>query len=77
MVYNVKKTTSNSFIVNLNYSQNFNITTSMQLSQNNFLGDNNRMTMKTSHNNYQQHYTFSYTNPFFTNNNVSLNYNLS
>lgn len=77
VVYNVKETTSGSFVFGLGYSQSFGVTTSVQLSQNNFLGGGNRVAVEASRSSYQQRYAFSYTNPFFTDDGVSLGYNLS
>lgn len=77
VVYNVKETTSGSFVFGLGYSQSFGVTTSVQLSQNNFLGGGNRVAVEASRSTFQQRYAFSYTNPFFTDDGVSLGYNLS
>ena len=77
VVYNVKETTSGSFVFGLGYSQSYGVTTSVQLSQNNFLGGGNRVSVEASRSSYLQRYGFSYTNPFFTDDGVSLGYNLS
>ncbi|MBB5874722.1 outer membrane protein assembly factor BamA [Xanthomonas sp. 3498] len=77
VVYNVKETTSGSFTFGLGYSQTYGVTTSVQLSQNNFLGGGNRVSVDASRSSYQERYAFSYTNPFFTDDGVSLGYNLS
>ncbi|AXI82831.1 outer membrane protein assembly factor BamA [Xylella taiwanensis] len=77
VVYTVKETTSGSFQVGLGYSKTYGVTTSLQLSQNNFLGSGNRVSMDASRSRYQDRYSFSYTNPFFTDNGVSLGYNLA
>lgn len=77
VVYNVKETTSGSFTFGLGYSQTYGVTTSVQLSQNNFLGGGNRVAVDASRSSYQERYAFSYTNPFFTDDGVSLGYNLS
>ncbi len=77
VVYNVKETTSGSFVFGLGYSQSYGMTTSVQLSQNNFLGGGNRVAVEASRSSYLQRYAFSYTNPFFTDDGVSLGYNLS
>ncbi|MCD7099648.1 outer membrane protein assembly factor BamA [Stenotrophomonas sp. MMGLT7] len=77
VVYNVKETTSGSFTFGLGYSQSYGMTTSVQLSQNNFLGGGNRVAVEASRSSYLQRYAFSYTNPFFTDDGVSLGYNLS
>jgi outer membrane protein insertion porin family len=49
----------------------------VQLSQNNFLGGGNRVSVDASRSSYQERYAFSYTNPFFTDDGVSLGYNIS
>jgi len=77
VVYNVKETTSGSFVFGLGYSQSYGMTTSVQLSQNNFLGGGNRVSVEASRSSYLQRYAFSYTNPYFTDDGVSLGYNLS
>ncbi len=77
VVFNVKETTSGSFQVGLGYSQTYGVTTSVQLSQNNFLGGGNRVSVEASRSSYLDRYSFSYTNPFFTDDGVSLGYNLS
>jgi outer membrane protein insertion porin family len=53
------------------------MTTSVQLSQNNFLGGGNRVSVEASRSSYLQRYGFSYMNPYFTDDGVSLGYNLS
>ncbi len=77
VVYSVKETTSGSFTFGLGYSQTYGVTTSVQLSQNNFLGGGNRVSVDASRSSYQERYAFSYTNPFFTDDGVSLGYNVS
>ncbi|KAG1449112.1 hypothetical protein G6F57_016698 [Rhizopus arrhizus] len=77
VVYNVKETTSGSFVFGLGYSQSYGMTTSVQLSQNNFLGGGNRVSVEASRSSYLQRYGFSYTNPYFTDDGVSMGYNLS
>jgi outer membrane protein insertion porin family len=77
VVYSVKETTSGSFQIGLGYSQTYGVTTSVQLSQNNFLGGGNRVSVEASRSSYQDRYSFSYTNPFFTDDGVSLGYNLA
>lgn len=77
VVYNVKETTSGSFQVGLGYSGYYGMSTSIELSQNNFLGTGNRVSVQASRSSYLERYGFSYTNPFFTDSGVSLGYNLS
>ncbi|WP_149193860.1 outer membrane protein assembly factor BamA [Luteimonas suaedae] len=76
VVFNVTETTSGSFVFGLGYSQLSGITTSVQLSQNNFLGSGNRVSIEASRNSYLQRYAFSYLNPYFTDDGLSLGYNL-
>jgi len=77
IVFHVKETTSGSFVLGLGYSQSFGMTTSIQLSQNNFLGGGNRVSVDASRSTYLQRYGFSWMNPYFTDDGVSLGYNLA
>ena len=76
MVFNVKETTSGSFIFGLGYAQLAGLTTSIQVSQNNFLGTGNRVAVEAERNRYMQRYSFSFTDPYFTDEGLSLGYNL-
>ena len=76
LIVNVKETTSGSFMFGLGYSQLSGVTTSIQLSQNNFLGTGNRVSVEANRNSYLQRYSFSFLNPYFTDNGMSLGYNL-
>ena len=76
VVYSVKETTSGSFVFGLGYSQLSGLTTSIQLSQNNFLGGGNRVSIEAQRSDYLQRYSFSFVNPFFTDEGMSLGYNL-
>jgi outer membrane protein insertion porin family len=76
VVFSVKETTSGSFVFGLGYSQLEGMTTSIQLSQNNFLGGGNRVSVEAQRSDYMQRYAFSYLNPFFTDEGLSLGYNL-
>ncbi|PJJ99070.1 outer membrane protein assembly factor BamA [Lysobacteraceae bacterium NML91-0213] len=76
VVFSVKETASGSFVFGLGYSQLAGVTTSVQLSQNNFLGSGNRVSIEASRNVYLQRYAFSYLNPYFTDDGMSLGYNL-
>ena len=75
-VFTVKETSSGSFQIGLGYSRSYGLTTSAQLSENNFLGSGNRIALDAAHSTYQDRYSFSYTNPFFTDDGVSLGYSL-
>src|SRR5690606_8184539 len=62
VVVNVTETTSGSFVFGLGYSQLSGLTTSIQLSQENFLGSGNRVSVAAQRNTYLQRYSFSYMN---------------
>ncbi|MBD7986449.1 outer membrane protein assembly factor BamA [Luteimonas sp. Sa2BVA3] len=74
--FSVAETTSGSFMFGLGYSQLSGMTTSVQLSQNNFLGSGNRISIEAQRNVYLQRYSFSYMNPYFNDSGLSLGYNL-
>ncbi|TYT27380.1 outer membrane protein assembly factor BamA [Luteimonas viscosa] len=76
VVFSVTETTSGSFVFGLGYSQLAGLTTSVQLSQNNFLGSGNRVSIEAQRNVYLQRYAFSFMNPYFTDDGLSLGYNL-
>jgi outer membrane protein insertion porin family len=77
VVYTVKETTSGSVSAGVGYSQLSGLNLSLQLSENNFLGTGNRVSTAVSRSAYQKRYDFSFTNPYFTKEGVSLGYNLS
>ncbi|HRF84108.1 MAG: outer membrane protein assembly factor BamA [Xanthomonadaceae bacterium] len=76
VVFKVKETNSGSFVFGIGYSQLAGMTMSVQLSQNNFLGSGNRVSVEAQRSDYMQRYSFSYLNPFFTDEGLSLGYNL-
>lgn len=76
VVFNVKETTSGSFTFGFGYSQLSGLTTTLQLSQNNFLGTGNQISTEVQRNAYLQRYSFSFLNPYFTDEGMSLGYNL-
>ena len=76
LVFDVKETTSGSFMLGVGYSQLSGLNTSIQLSENNFLGSGNRVSIAAQRSAYQERYDFSFTNPYFTDEGMSLGYNL-
>ena len=76
VVYNVKETTSGSFVFGLGFSQLTGLTTQIQLSQSNFLGSGNQVSVQAQRNDFTQRYDFSFRNPYFTDGGLSLGYNL-
>lgn len=76
VVVNVKETSSGSFVFGLGYSQLSGLSTQIQLSQENFLGTGNRVSVQAQRSRYQSRYDFSFLNPYFLDNGLSLGYNL-
>ena len=76
VVYEVKETTSGSIAAGVGYSQLSGVNLSLQLSENNFLGSGNRVSMAVTRSTYQKRYDFSFMNPYFTDEGLSLGYNL-
>ncbi|MBS7456345.1 outer membrane protein assembly factor BamA [Coralloluteibacterium stylophorae] len=76
VVVTVKETTSGSFVFGLGYSQLSGLITQVQLSQNNFLGSGNQFSIAAQRNDYLQRYDFTYLDPYFTDDGMSLGYNL-
>jgi outer membrane protein insertion porin family len=77
VVVNVKERNAGSFVFGLGYSQLGGLITSIQLQQNNFLGSGNRFTLGVQNNRYSKRLNFSYFDPYFTDDGVSLGYNVS
>ncbi|QIL20265.1 outer membrane protein assembly factor BamA [Thermomonas sp. HDW16] len=76
VTYTVKETTSGSIAAGVGYSQLSGVNLSLQLSENNFLGSGNRVSMAVTRSAYQKRYDFSFMNPYFTDDGLSLGYNL-
>ena len=76
LTYTVKETTSGSFLFGVGYSQLSGINTSIQLSEANFLGSGNSVSIAAQRSSYQKRYDFSFINPYFTDEGLSLGYNL-
>lgn len=77
VVLNVAERNSGSFVFGLGYQQLYGLTASISLSENNFLGTGNRVAVAVQSNTYAQRLSFSYLDPYFTENGVSVGYNLS
>lgn len=76
VVFTVKETTSGTIAAGVGYSQLSGVNLSLQLSENNFLGTGNRVSMSVTRSTYQKRYDFSFVNPYFTDEGLSLGYNL-
>ena len=72
----VKEENSGQVMLALGYSQLGGMQISGQLSENNFLGSGNRVSVSAMRSAYQKRYDFTFVNPYFTDNGVSLGYNL-
>ena len=72
----VKEANSGQVMASLGYSQLTGIQVSAQLSENNFLGSGNRVSVAAQRSSYQKNYEFSFLNPYFTDSGVSLGYNV-
>jgi len=77
LVINVKERSSGSFQFGLGYSQVGGLVTSIQLDQINFLGTGNRFSVAVQNNSYSKQINFSYVDPYFTDDGVSVGYNVS
>lgn len=76
VVYTVKETTSGSIAAGIGYSQLSGLNLSLQLTENNFLGTGNRVSTAVTRSDYQKRYDFTFVNPYFTDEGLSLGYNL-
>jgi outer membrane protein insertion porin family len=77
VIVTVKERNAGSFVFGIGYSQNAGIVTSLQLQQSNFLGTGNRFSLGLSNNSYAKSINFSYLDPYFTDDGVSVGYSLS
>jgi outer membrane protein insertion porin family len=76
VTFTVKETTSGSFMFGVGYSQLSGVNLSVQLQENNFLGSGNRVSVAAQQSTYQKRYDFSFSNPYFTDEGLTLGYNL-
>lgn len=76
VVISMKERTSGSFVFGLGYSQLSGLITSVSVQQNNFFGTGNRVAFTVQNNDFVKRFDFSYLDPYFTDDGVSLGYNL-
>lgn len=76
VTYTVKETTSGSFMFGVGYSELSGLNISVQLSEANFMGSGNRVSVAAQQSDYQKRYDFSFSNPYFTDEGLTLGYNL-
>ena len=77
VVISVKERNSGSFVFGLGYQGSYGITTNVQLSENNFLGTGNRLSTSVQVNRFSKRLSFSYFDPYFTDDGISVGYNLN
>ncbi len=74
---NIKERRAGSFSVGAGFSQAQGLLFNLSLSQDNFMGTGNRVSVRFDNSRISQIYSFSYTNPYFTIDGVSLGLNIS
>jgi len=74
--YTVEEQPSGSISASVGYAQNAGLILGGSLSQSNFLGTGNRVSIGLTRSEYQQRYSFSFVDPYWTPDGVSLGYNL-
>lgn len=77
VVVTVKERQFGQFQFGLGYSQLFGATIQLSLSQNNFLGSGNRISLSVQNNSFSRGFSFSFTDPYFTDDGISVGYNLA
>ena len=77
VVISVKERNSGSFVFGLGYQGSYGITTNVQLSENNFLGTGNRLSTSIQVNRFSKRLSFSYFDPYFTDDGISVGYNFN
>ncbi|MFN8902763.1 MAG: outer membrane protein assembly factor BamA, partial [Lysobacteraceae bacterium] len=77
VVVTVKERQFGQFQFGLGYSQLFGATIQLSVSQNNFLGSGNRMSVSVQRSCFSRGLSFSFLDPYFTDDGVSVGYNLS
>jgi len=77
LAINVKETNSGTLNFGVGYSQLGGVQLQGSISERNFLGTGNQLTIQLARSSYQKQVNFSFLNPYFTKNGVSLGYNLS
>jgi outer membrane protein insertion porin family len=77
VVITVKERNSGQFVFGLGYSQLAGLITTIQLNQINFLGTGNRLGLTVQNNIYSKRFNLAFTNPYFTDDGVSVGYNLN
>lgn len=77
VVISVKERNSGSFVFGLGYQGLYGVTANVQLNENNFLGTGNRVGVTVQTNTYSKRISFSYLDPYFTDDGISVGYNFN
>jgi len=77
VVVTVKERQFGQFQFGLGYSQVFGTSITLGLSQNNFLGSGNRVSVSLQRNSFSQSLAFSFLDPYFTDDGISVGYNVA
>lgn len=77
IVISVKERNSGSFVFGLGYQGLYGLTTNVQLNENNFLGTGNRLGVTVQTNAYSNRISFNYFDPYFTDDGISVGYNVN
>lgn len=77
VVVSVKERQFGQFQFGLGYSQLYGASVQLSLSQNNFLGSGNKVSVSVQNNSYSKGVSFSFMDPYFTDSGISLGYNLA
>ncbi|TBU95512.1 outer membrane protein assembly factor BamA [Stutzerimonas kirkiae] len=73
--YTVEEQPSGSIMASIGFAQNAGLILGGSISQNNFLGTGNRVSIGLTRSEYQQRYNFGFVDPYWTEDGVSLGYN--
>ncbi|MGG6461682.1 outer membrane protein assembly factor BamA [Solilutibacter silvestris] len=76
LAVNVKETNSGTLSFGVGYSQLGGVMLNGSISERNFLGSGNQLTIALQRSAYQKQISFNFLNPYFTKNGVSLGYNV-
>ncbi|WP_286978117.1 outer membrane protein assembly factor BamA, partial [Pseudomonas sp.] len=74
--YSVEEQPSGSITASVGFAQNAGLILGGSISQNNFLGTGNKVSIGLTRSDYQSRYNFGFVNPYWTPDGVSLGYNL-
>jgi len=76
VVVSFKERSAGQFVFGLGFSQLAGLTFSVAVSQDNFLGTGNSVSVSASTNTFSKNISFGFTDPYFTDSGVSVGYNL-